>query len=126
MPIVRKGVLRRVQFVESSRDSGDPKHAGPISVNRSDEVFAQAVWVTRVVPVGLQIVTVMPEQTVDSAEPQEPVLILHDAPRESFKWDIVCGHVGEADVLVIDDWKLHQAFAKGHRSWEAVLCDGAG
>src|SRR5262245_3680319 len=107
MPIVRKGVLRRVQFVESSSDRGDPKHAGPISVNRSDEVFAQAVWVTRVVPVGLQIVSVMPEQTVDSSEPQEPQLTLHDAPCESLKSDIVYGNVSEADVLLINDRKLH-------------------
>ena len=114
MPIVRKGVLRRVQFVEPSRDSGDPKHAGAISVNRSDEVFAQAVWVTRVVPVGLQIVPVMPEQTVDSAEPQEPVLILHDAPRESLKWDIVCGNASEADVLLVNDRKLHDAAVTRH------------
>ena len=61
------------------------RHAGPIFVNRSDEVFAQAVWVSGVVPVGLQVVPVMPEQTVDRAEPQEPVPILRDAPRECLK-----------------------------------------
>src|SRR4029450_1836175 len=126
MPIVRKGVFRRVQFVEPSGDSGDPKHAGPISVNRSDEVFAQAVWVTRSGPVGLQTVPVMPEQTVDSAEPQEPILILHDAPRERLKWDIVCGNVCEADVLLVNDWQGHDTAVTRRCGCFAGLCAGAG
>ncbi len=63
MPVMLKGLLSRVEAVEPSSGRADPENAIAIQVNNSDPVIAQAVGIIRIVPVGFQVVSIIPVQS---------------------------------------------------------------
>jgi hypothetical protein len=70
--------LLPIEAVEST-SGPDPQHALPVFVQRGDLAIAEAGGIRRVVPVHVQVVTVVSVQPVAGAKPHEPHVILQDA-----------------------------------------------
>ena len=79
MPVMLEGVLSRVQAVEPAEVTADPENAVAVFVDNSDCVFAEAVGVIRVMPVGLETVPVVAIEPGVGTEPNEAVVVLGDA-----------------------------------------------
>src|SRR5277367_2774848 len=85
MPVIRKGVLSRVQPVETAAIRADPEYTSPVFVNSLDGVDAQAITRIALVLVALEAVPIIPVQAVAGAQPQKPQVILDDALYPSLK-----------------------------------------
>lgn len=109
MAIVRKGIAPRIQPVEPTESGADPETAFTILVQGHHRVVGQAFGVFALMVVRLKAVAVIPVQTIGSSEPQESVVILHDALDPALQRFPIYGYSGEADILLINQWQLQHA-----------------
>ena len=107
-----EGVISWIEAVESSEVSADPENAVPIFVNNSDPSHHSDCWGRWIVLVRLKTVSIVAIQSHVGTKPKEAVVILRDALNLDLKQFPSYGELGEQDILLIHDRKLHYTGVK--------------
>jgi len=79
-------------------ESDEPQHAPLIFVAKLDPIAAQAVGVISIVPVDLELISIVPIQPILRAEPHEAPVVLFDATDRALGQTIFQPETPELDL----------------------------